>query len=101
LLVVVCVLAFAAGPAHAQDRAREPAPTALWEEYPLDPSSEEGASVSVQAVRRIGVPAFVTPAPSPSDSTLLIGGFALTVLILSDTVFLTVLRRRLRESAFD
>jgi hypothetical protein len=97
-LVVLCVvvLAFGAGPAQAQ--GREQSPTALWQEYPLDPSSEQGANVSVEAVRSFVVPARAKP-PSSSDSMLLLGGFTLSVLILSDALFLTLLGRWLRGSA--
>jgi hypothetical protein len=99
LLVVLCVvvLAFGAGPAQAQ--GREPLPTELWRKYPLDPSSEQGANVSIQAARSFVVPARANPPSSSSDSMLLLGGLALSVLILSDTLFLTLLGRRLRGSA--
>ena len=94
--IVLFVFAFATGQAKAQSSTR--GPSELWQEYPLDPHSEQGASVSVQSVRsvqRFRMPTLIRPQGSSSDSMLLFAGFALIVLIISDTSFLMLARRAL------
>ena len=66
----------------------------LWEEYPLEPLGGPGL--------RQGAPSFRQAAaaePSATNWTLLGGGLALVVLVLSDTVFLALSSRALRETA--
>ena len=97
--IVLLVFFFAAAPAKAQSSAR--GPSELWQEYPLDPLSEQGAGVSVQSVRSVQgfrVPTLMRRQRSSSDSTLLFAGFALVVLIISDTSFLMLTRRALARA---
>ena len=96
--VVLLVFFFGSGTAFAQTQARQP--TELWQEYPLDPHSEQGASLSVQSVRSaelVKIPTLIKPR-SASDSTLLIAGLALVVLLISETSFLMLSRRALANA---
>jgi hypothetical protein len=92
LLIVSCagVLAFGPGPASAAAPATEPPPTELWQEYPLEPLAGQA--------QRERLPGAEPPAGKSSsvDRMLLIGGLALFVLVLSDTVFLALSSRTLR-----
>ncbi len=93
LLVFFCAaLTFGVGQALAEAPAKEPSPAQLWQEYPLEPL--EGGQAPRQGVLRIRTPA-VGDASSP-DRLLLIGGLALFVLVLSDTVFLALSSRVVR-----
>ena len=97
--IVLLVFFFAAGQAKAQSSSR--GPSELWQEYPLDPRSEEGASVSVQSVRSVQgfrMPTLIRPERSSSDSMLLFAGIALVVLIISETSFLMLTRRALTRA---
>ena len=89
-VVGLAVLVVAAGPAQAA--TSKPPPKELWQEYPLDPLSEHGSSVSVQSIR---MPVLRTSESSSTDSTLLIAGLALVVLALSSASFLLLARRSL------
>lgn len=92
VLTLVCggVLAVGAGPALAQGAAERP-PSELWQEYPLEPLAEEAPAQSLPGLR----PLAGAESSSP-DRMLLIGGLALFVLVLSDTVFLALSTRALR-----
>jgi hypothetical protein len=99
LLACVGALVFGAGPASGASGAQrasvgnsDPA-AALWNHYPLEPLPRPPATRSAGSVRFPDA-----TAPSSSDSTLLIGGLALVILILTDTAFLTLSARVLRES---
>jgi hypothetical protein len=95
--ITLLVFLFAAGQAKAQTGG----PTELWQEYPLDPRSEQGAGVSVQSVRAaqsFRLPTLIEPERSSSDSMLLFAGIALVVLIVSDTSFLMLTRRALARA---
>jgi hypothetical protein len=95
--IALLVFFFAAGQAKAQTGG----PSQLWQEYPLDPRSEQGASVSVQSVRTaqsFRLPTLMRPERSASDSMLLFAGLALVVLIISDTSFLMLTRRALARA---
>ena len=96
--IVLLVFFFGSETASAQTQSRQP--TELWQEYPLDPHSEQGANLTVQSVRSAGlvrIPTLVKPR-SASDSTLLIAGLALVVLLISDTSFLVLSRRALAKA---
>jgi hypothetical protein len=93
LVILSCAFALAlgAGPALAAGPANEPAPRELWEEYPLEPLESQSPSESILTIR--------SPAAGESsspDRLLLIGGLALFVLVLSDTVFLALSSRLVR-----
>jgi hypothetical protein len=93
LVVLSCAFALTlgAGPALAEAPANGPAPRELWEEYPLEPLESESRS---QSILRIRAPA--AGESSSPDRLLLIGGLALFVLVLSDTVFLALSSRLVR-----
>jgi hypothetical protein len=96
--IVLLAFFFGSGTASAQTQSRQP--TGLWQAYPLDPHSEQGANLSVQGVRSaelVRIPTLVK-ARSSKDSTLLIGGLALIVLLISDTSFLVLTRRALAKA---
>ena len=96
--IVLLVFFFGAGTASAQTQSRQP--TELWQEYPLDPHSEQGANLTVKSVRSaelVRIPTLIKPRSS-SDSTLLIAGLALVVLLISDTSFLVLSRRALAKA---
>jgi hypothetical protein len=66
----------------------------LWEEYPLEPLGGPGLKKSVPSFRQ------ATAAEGSSTNwTLLAGGLALVVLALTDTVFLALSSRVLRDTA--
>jgi hypothetical protein len=94
LLLLSCTvaLAFRTGPASAAAPTTKPAPTKLWEEYPLEPLAGEA-----RTQRALSIPPAAVSKPSSSDRMLLIGGLALVILILSDTVFLTLSSRVVRS----
>jgi hypothetical protein len=96
--IVLLVFFFTAGQAKAQSSTR--GPSELWQEYPLDPRSEQGASVSVESVRSVQGfrPTLIEPQRSSSDSMLLFAGLALVVLIIGDTSFLMLTRRALARA---
>jgi hypothetical protein len=96
LLLLVCTgaLAFGVGPALAASPASERAPTVLWEQYPLEPLGGPGLTEGVPSFRQTAV-----AKPSSTNWTLLAGGLALVVLVLTDTVFLALSSRVLRETA--
>lgn len=97
--IALIVFFLTAGQAKAQSSTR--GPSELWQEYPLDPRSEQGASVSVQSVRTaqsFRLPTLIRPERSSSDSMLLFAGIALVVLIISDTGFLMLTRRALARA---
>lgn len=97
-LIVLLAFFFGTGTASAQTQSRHP--TELWQTYPLDPHSEQGANLSVQSVRSadlVRIPTLVK-ARASSDSTLLIGGLALVVLLISDTSFLVLTRRAMANA---
>jgi hypothetical protein len=96
LLLLACVgaLAFGTAPAFAATPPSERAPTVLWEEYPLEPLGGPGLQRSVPSFRQAAV-----AKPSSTNWTLLAGGLALVVLVLTDTVFLALSSRVLRETA--
>jgi hypothetical protein len=92
LVILSCAFALAlgAGPALAAGPANGPARD-LWEEYPLEPLESQSPSESILRIR--------SPAAGESsspDRLLLIGGLALFVLVLSDTVFLALSSRLVR-----
>ncbi len=91
LLSCTVALVFGAGPASAAAPATEPSPTELWEEYPLEPLAGQAPKQ-----RDLSIPPAAVSKPSSSDRMLLIAGVALVVLILSDTVFLTLSSRLVR-----
>ena len=96
--IVLLAFFFGSGTAFAQTQTRQP--TELWQEYPLDPHSEQGANLSIQSVRSaelVRIPTLVK-ARSAYDSTLLICGLALVVLLISDTGFLLLARRALTNA---
>lgn len=92
LLILSCagVLVLGVGPARAESAA-EPSPTRLWEEYPLEPMTEQAPKQRVPFI-----PTAAVAKPSSPDWMLGIGGLALVVLILADAVFLALLSRALR-----
>jgi hypothetical protein len=99
ILACVGVLVFGAGPATAASGGQQQSSVgnsdpaaALWNQYPLEPLPRPAVTRSAASVRLPDV------ATSSSDSTLLIGGLALVILILTDTAFLTLSARVLRES---
>jgi hypothetical protein len=94
LLVGTGALAFGAGQAFAAAPASERAPTVLWEEYPLEPLGGPGLREGVPSFRQAEV-----AKPSATNWPLLAGGLALVVLVLTDTVFLTLSSRALRDTA--
>lgn len=96
LLALVCTtaLAFGAAPAFAASPASERSPTVLWEQYPLEPRGGPGLKQSVPSFRQAGV-----AKPSSTNWTLIAGGVALVILVLSDAVFLALSSRVLRETA--
>jgi hypothetical protein len=96
LLALVCTtaLAFGAAPAFAAAPPSERTPTVLWEEYPLEPLGGPGLKRSVPSFRQNAV-----AKPSSTNWTLLGGGLALVILVLSDTVFLALSSRVMRETA--
>jgi hypothetical protein len=96
LVVLSCTFALAlgAGPALAEAPAKEPAPRELWEEYPLEPLESESRSQNILRIR----PPAAGESSSP-DRLLLIGGLALFVLVLSDTVFLALSSRLVRSTS--
>jgi hypothetical protein len=91
---------FGTGPASGASGAQRPAvrnsdpAAALWNQYPLEPTPRPPVTRSASTIRFPDV-----AAPSSSDSTLLIGGLALVILILTDTAFLALSARVLRDSA--
>lgn len=99
--VGVAVLVFVVGTGPAAAQARQP--TELWQEYPLDPHSEQGADVSVESVRSVQLARFVplVEPQSTSDTKLLIGGLVLVLLLISDTSFLVLTRRALARPEDD
>jgi hypothetical protein len=92
--VWTCALALGAGPALAATPPSERAPTVLWEQYPLEPLGGPGLRKSVPGFRQAAV-----AEPSSTNWTLLGGGLALVVLVLSDTVFLALSSRALGDTA--
>lgn len=94
LLVLSCAvgLAFGAESSLAAARSTEPVPRELWQEYPLEPL--QGGQAPRRGILRIRQPA--APDSSSPDRMLLIGGLALFLLVLSDTVFLALSSRALR-----
>lgn len=80
----VVVLSFGAGSAFAQGGKR--APTELWQEYPLDPTTESQDTRSLAISVRI--PALEKPAST--NTMLRLAGFALVAMILADTLFLSL-----------
>jgi hypothetical protein len=92
LLVLICTaaLAFGAGSAYAAPTT-EPSPRQLWKEYPLEPLAGQP-----RRERVLSIPPAAVSRSSSSDRMLLIGGRALVVLILTDTVFLTPSSRVVR-----
>ena len=99
--VALLVFLVGTGPAAARTQAQQP--TELWQEYPLDPQSEQGADVSVESVRSVQLAEFVplVKPESSSDSALLVGGLVLVLLLISDTSFLVLTRRVLARSEDD
>ncbi len=93
LVILSCAFALAlgAGPALAEAPANTPAPRELWEEYPLEPLESGSPSRSILRIR----PPAAGESSAP-DRLLLIGGLALFVLVLSDTVFLALSSRLVR-----
>ena len=90
LVIIACAaaaLTSAAKPALAQGSPPDPAPTELWQQYPLEPLQGQAGT------RR---PAMT--APSGTDWTLLGGGLALVVLSLGATVVLMLSVRMLRDT---
>jgi hypothetical protein len=85
-------LVFGAESSLAAAPNSEPAPSELWQEYPLEP--QEGGQAPRRGILRIRQPA--APDSSSPDRMLLIGGLALFLLVLSDTVFLALSSRALR-----
>jgi hypothetical protein len=85
-------LAFGAESSPAAAPDYEPSPRELWQEYPLEPL--EGGEASRRGILRIRQPA--APDSSSPDRMLLIGGLALFLLVLSDTIFLALSSRALR-----
>lgn len=96
--IVLLAFVFGSGTAFAQTQARQP--TELWQEYPLDPHSEQGANISIQSVRSPELATIPTLVKDRSayDSTLLIAGLALIVLVISDASFLVLTRRALTKA---
>jgi hypothetical protein len=96
LLALVCTtaLAFGAAPTFAAAPASERSPTVLWEEYPLEPLGGPGLKKSVPSFRQAAA-----AEGSSTNWTLLAGGLALVVLALTDTVFLALSSRVLRDTA--
>ena len=72
----------------------KPAPAELWQEYPLEPL--QGGQAPRRSILRIRQPA--VPDSSSPDRLLLIGGLALFLLVLSDTVFLALSSRVVRSA---
>lgn len=97
LLLLPCALALAvgAGPAlAAAPTASQRSPTELWEEYPLEPGPGERSET-----KRQKLPDIEPAAASSGNSTLLIGGLALVILVLADMAFLTLSVRLLRRAS--
>lgn len=93
ILLVSCAVALTVGVQPALAAApNEASPRELWQEYPLEPL--HGGQAPSQNVLRIRQPA--APESSAPDRMLLIGGLALFLLVLSDTVFLALSTRALR-----
>jgi hypothetical protein len=96
LLVVSCAFGLTLGaessPAAAPNK--EPAPAELWQQYPLEPL--QGGQAPRRSILRIRQPA--VPDSSSPDRLLLIGGLALFLLVLSDTVFLALSSRVVRSA---
>jgi hypothetical protein len=92
LLILCCagVLAFGVEQARAETTA-EPSPTRLWQEYPLEPLAGKTPRQRISITEPTGV-----GNPSSPNWILLIGGLALVVLILTDTLFLALSSRVLR-----
>jgi hypothetical protein len=90
LLSCTVALAVGAGPASAAPTT-ERSPRQLWEEYPLEPLAGQP-----RRERVLSIPPAAVSRTSSSDRMLLIGGLALVVLILTDTVFLTLSSRVVR-----
>jgi hypothetical protein len=91
LLILSCAgaLVLGVGPARAESAA-EPPPTQLWQEYPLEPLTGKAQRERVPILQPRAANA------SSPDWVLLIGGMALVVFILTDTVFLALSSRVLR-----
>jgi hypothetical protein len=91
LLILSCAgaLVLGVGSARAESGA-EPPPTQLWQEYPLEPLTGQAPRERVPIIQPRAVNS------SSPDWVLLIGGLALVVFILTDTVFLALSSRTVR-----
>jgi hypothetical protein len=96
LLVLSCSLGltFGAEASFAAAGGKEPAPRQLWQQYPLE--ALDTGQAQRRPVLRIRQPT-VGDSSSP-DRMLLIGGVALVLLLLSDTVFLALSSRLVRSN---
>lgn len=96
LLVVSSGVALTLGAeaAVAAPPSNKPGPTELWQEYPLEPLQD--GQTPRRSILRIRQP--TVPDSSSPDRLLLVGGLALFLLVLSDTVFLALSSRVVRSA---